>query len=304
MNHDEVDGKNYKDKINEWLPYVKNDVLCTAFSYAIYIKAMQEITCFSLKDCLSLPGLGLNCFTSLRTEKDEPIYTYNDKYMRWFVRQAAYGGRVCAFNQYYKSNIYGNILNIISKELKIEGTTYEKIEAYMKYKIKHFEIFEKEYEDQFIDYRKENIEEKEKFINEKLSNLPIHLLIKQLKRNELIWDFDCVSFYPSAMWDPKSIYPKIETGYACEKHMNNELVEKFNNQTFSQESAILKIKYSDPKNLIVQHLPVKEKEKKIEINRMRNGYKTQVLSSVDVQEIVKIGGKVIEIYEGVIYQEN
>ena len=23
MNHDEIDGKNYKDKINEWLPYVK-----------------------------------------------------------------------------------------------------------------------------------------------------------------------------------------------------------------------------------------------------------------------------------------
>ena len=36
MNHDEVDGNNNKDKINEWLPYVKNDVLCTTFSYARY----------------------------------------------------------------------------------------------------------------------------------------------------------------------------------------------------------------------------------------------------------------------------
>ena len=26
MNHDEVGGKNYKEKLNEWLPYVKNDV--------------------------------------------------------------------------------------------------------------------------------------------------------------------------------------------------------------------------------------------------------------------------------------
>ena len=43
MNHDDVYGDNYKDKIDEWLPYVKNDVLCTAFSYARYIKAMQEI---------------------------------------------------------------------------------------------------------------------------------------------------------------------------------------------------------------------------------------------------------------------
>ena len=37
---------------------------------------------------------------------------------------------------------------------------------------------------------------------------------------------------------------------------------------------------------------------------MRNGYITQVLTSVDSQEIVKTGGRVIEIYEGVIYSEN
>ena len=37
---------------------------------------------------------------------------------------------------------------------------------------------------------------------------------------------------------------------------------------------------------------------------MRNGYIIDTLTSVDIQEIVKIGGKVIEIYEGVIYQEN
>ena len=54
----------------------------------------------------------------------------------------------------------------------------------------------------------------------------------------------------------------------------------------------------------MQHLPVKEKVKKIEVNRMRNGYIIQYLTSVDIQEIVKIGGKVIEIYEGVIYREN
>ena len=105
------------------------------------------------------------------------------------------------------------------------------------------------------------------------------------------------------MSDSKSIYPRIETGCAFKPDMNDELVEKFNNQTFTQGSAILKIKYYNPKNLIVQHLPVKEKEKKIEINRMRNGYIVQTLTSVDIQEIIKIGGKMIEIYEGVIYRE-
>ena len=102
MDHDGIDENNCKDKKDEWLPYVKNDVLCTAYSYARYIKAMEEITGFSLKDCLSLPGLGWKYFNSLRTE-DEPIYTYDDKYMRWFVRQSIKGGRVFAFNQYYKS---------------------------------------------------------------------------------------------------------------------------------------------------------------------------------------------------------
>ena len=86
--------------------------------------------------------------------------------------------------------------------------------------------------------------------------------------------------------------------------MNDGLVEKFNNQTFTQGSAISKIKYYNPRDLIVQHLPIKKKEKKTEINRMRNGYIVDYLTSVDIQEIVKIGGKVIEIYEGVIYREN
>ena len=45
---------------------------------------------------------------------------------------------------------------------------------------------------------------------------------------------------------------------------------------------------------------------KIEINRMQNGYLLQVFTSVyaDIQEIVKNGGKLIKIYEGVICRKN
>ena len=295
INHNEVYSDTWKDKKSEWLPYVKNDVLCTAYSYARYIKAMEEITGFSMKDCLSLPGLGWKYFNSLRTEEDEPIYTCNDKYMRWFVRQSIKGGRVCTFNQYYKSKHCDDILEIINKELAVKGNVYDTIEAYIEYKNKYFKIFEKEYESQFNDYRDENVDEKEKYINEKLRQLPIHRLIKQIKLEELLWDFDATSLYPSAMWDEKSIYPRIKTGYSFTRDMNKYLVHRFNNQTFTQGSAILKIKYYNPKNLIVQHIPVKGKEKKIEINRMRNGYIIDTLTSVDIQEIVKIGGKVIQI---------
>ena len=56
--------------------------------------------------------------------------------------------------------------------------------------------------------------------------------------------------------------------------------------------------------MIFQHLPVKENVKKPEINRMRNGYIIDTLTSLDIKEIVGIGGKVIQIYEGVIYRED
>ena len=214
MKHEEVYSDTWKDKKDEWLVYVKNDVLCTAFCYARFCKAMQELTEFSMKDCLSLPGLGWKYFKSLRTEEDEPIYTYNDKYMRWFVRQSIKGGRVGAFNQYYKSNHFDDIIKILSKELDVpkNANIYEIIGEYLRYKKKYYDIYEKEYESQFNDYRLENEENEEKFINEKLGNLRLQKLLRQIELVHLLWDYDANSLYPSAMWDEKSIYPRIETG--------------------------------------------------------------------------------------------
>ena len=34
---------------NEWLPYVKNDLLSTAFCYARYIKGMEDLSSFRLQ---------------------------------------------------------------------------------------------------------------------------------------------------------------------------------------------------------------------------------------------------------------
>ena len=87
----------------------------------------------------------------------------------------------------------------------------------MEYKNKHIKIFEKEYEDQFIVYRNEKVEDKEKYINEKLSNLRLHKILKRIELIHLLCDSDAVSFYPSAMWDKNSIYPKIKSGFAFEK---------------------------------------------------------------------------------------
>ena len=78
-------------------------------------------------------------------------------------------------------------------------------------------------------------------------------------------DFDASRLYPFAMWDEKSVYPKIETGLAFKPHMNHVYVEAFNNQTFyqdSKESAVLKINYYNPPSFIFQPLTVEKKLKK------------------------------------------
>ena len=72
--------------------------------------------------------------------------------------------------------------------------------------------------------------------------------------------------------------------------------------SLQKEVLYLKLNIIIQKNLIVQHLPVKERGRKIEINRMRNGYVIDTLTTVDIQEIVEMGGKVVQIFEGVIYR--
>ena len=95
--------------------------------------------------------------------------------------------------------------------------------------------------------------------------LPIHKELPKLDSNKIQMDYDATSLNPSAMWDEKSVYPKIETGFAFNPDMKDVYVEAFNNETFDQvgnESATLGRKYYNPPNLIFQHLPVKEKVKK------------------------------------------
>ena len=112
MEHDEICEDTCEAKENEWLPYVKNDVLSTAFSYARYMMGMEELTNFSMKNSLTLPSLAKKYFNSLRDENDEPNYTYTDPFMRNFVRKSMKGGRCNAFIQHYKSEISDEVCNI------------------------------------------------------------------------------------------------------------------------------------------------------------------------------------------------
>ena len=72
----------------------------------------------------------------------------------------------------------------------------------------------------------------------------------------------------------------------------------------------MRVRYSNPKNLTFQQLPVKEivvldgKRYKDFKNKLRNGYVTQVLTIVDIGESVKTCDKICEIFEGNLCQEN
>ena len=110
----------------------------------------------------------------------------------------------------------------------------------MKYKSDHLKFIKQEKESNFNDYRKVKEDEMNENINEKLGELPIHIYLQQLSFDDLLWDFDAVSLYPFALSDEKSLYPRIETGYAFTPDMNEDLVKKFDEGSFTRGKAILK----------------------------------------------------------------
>ena len=143
--------------------------------------------------------------------------------MRHFVRKSIKGGRCSALNQYYKSNISQGVFNIISKELNVNGNdnVCEIIDKYFEYTNEKRKIIEDEYDSKFKDYRDIDVEERTEHINKELNQLSIHKKLQKLDHNDVMMDFDATSLYPSAMWDEKSVYPKIESAFAFQPHMNN-----------------------------------------------------------------------------------
>ena len=123
----------------------------------------------------------------------------------------------------------------------------------------------------------------------------------------MLVSYDFNSLYPSAQIDKNSTWPKIETAYPFKKYMSDAICVLFNSGRWNElnRSAFLSVKYHNPENLIFQHLPIKEKienpyknNRLEDINRMRNGIIIDTLTSVDIVEIVKCGGVILDVYEG------
>ena len=111
MDHSVINKNNFAELRNIWEPYLISDVLCLAFIYARHSIEMQKMSGFAIKDCLTESSLGWKCFGTYN--KNREFYTFNDKYVRDFIRKSIKGGRVGAFNRYFESKQCEEILNII-----------------------------------------------------------------------------------------------------------------------------------------------------------------------------------------------
>ena len=169
LEHDEIYEDTWEARENEWLPYVKNDVLSTAFCYARYTVGTEELTNFGMKNSLTLPSLANKYFNSLRDENDEPIYTYTDPFMRNFVRKSIKGGRCIAFNQYYKFEISDEVFNNISKELSVNGNICNLLEKYFEFLNKYEKQYANEFDSNYDDYRDINRKERKNLLTKNLT---------------------------------------------------------------------------------------------------------------------------------------
>ena len=114
---DEINEDTWEDKEDEWLPYVRNNVIAYAFLYARYTMGMEDIPNFGRKNSSTLLFLANKHFNSLRDENDELMYTYTDPFMTNCARNSIKGGRCKYFIQYYCFEISDEVFIFISNEL-------------------------------------------------------------------------------------------------------------------------------------------------------------------------------------------
>ena len=158
IEHSVINKNNFAELGHIWEPYLISDVLCLAFIYARHSMEMQKMTGFGIKDCLTEASLGWKCFG--KYNKNKEFYTFNDKYVRDFIRKSIKGGRCASFIRYFESNQCENILNTTKKHLKINDNEISNIiDKYLKYINTKRDEYTLDFENGEKDYRKINKKE-------------------------------------------------------------------------------------------------------------------------------------------------
>ena len=72
------------------------------------------------------------------------------------------------------------------------------------------------------------------YFNKILNMLPIHKELSKLESDKTQMNYVATALYPSAMWDEKSNYPKIETGFAFKPYKDDIYVEAINKKLLTR----------------------------------------------------------------------
>ena len=107
---------------------------------------------------------------------------------------------------------------------------------------------------------------------------------------------------------PDSKWPKIESAKAVDMEDSNYLCEFFNDGEWKKlnKTGFLKVRFFKPKEIVFQHVSVREKtfndrkNRYEEIIRFRNGDIFQHLTGVDIEEVVRSGDYIVKILEGFV----
>ncbi|ESP04710.1 hypothetical protein LOTGIDRAFT_170546 [Lottia gigantea] len=216
------------------------------------------------------------------TEKEnvEKVYSHTHPFIRYFIRQSIKGGRVSANRKSFETNKMDEICNILKEYTETAS-------------------------DNIIDLFKE-------YSASTKDKAEVHSRLKKINCNKLM-AFDANGLYASTMSDLDSEYPRAESGRPFLPEENKEFLKPFNEQEFRPRTAILKVWFEYPTNMFFQPIPAKDKitftnrigkkETGTKIG-FRNGFCHDVLTSVDIQEIVKAGGRIIKLLDGIVYEEN
>ena len=73
-----------------------------ALKYGRHSMEMQHMCEFGIKNCLTEASLGWKCVGKYNKNRD--IYTFNDKFVRDFLRKSIKQGKLSAFKRYFGSN--------------------------------------------------------------------------------------------------------------------------------------------------------------------------------------------------------
>ena len=202
-------------------------MFCLAVVYASLALKMQKMTKIGIKKSLTDASPAWKYF-GLYNQGCQ-FYTFENEYVRDFVRRSGKDGRVCAFNRNFGSQQSDEKILPIGKHVNIEN---DEIAAVVDKYLEYITIKQKKYQKLFIvketDCRKIDKKEIVEFFIERFDDLEVRKALRKIKKDYFLISFNFISLYLSAEADENSTWLAIETSLPLKKYLSDAVCALFN----------------------------------------------------------------------------